>query len=365
MIEFLEIRDESRNFIGVIDTATSIIWREDYYGAGGFEIYTALNAESKRLLTIGYFVNKNNSDRIAIIESVEYQDNAQDGAVIIAKGRMAKSILDRRLAYTLNGHTVIPQTMSGNVATAAETVMRNNAGTNAGDTRRLDGLHRGSTGGITKTIKTNGDATTRQSSFRNLLEFTDSVLQEYECGARITISGTSLYYDCYEGVDRTYNSDNPVIFSLDFENLLSADYLRDVTEFKNFALIGGEGEGLARFYAVYNDSASGYNRREMFVDALNIPKEYDDGGTRKTYTDAQYTQMLQGQAQTQLQEVKVTEEFTAMVAQGQFKLGVDYDIGDLVSVQDNKLSIFADVRILSATEIQDTSGYAVEIQLGG
>ena len=43
MIEYLEIRDKSRGFIGVIDTATSIIWSEEYYGAGTFEIYTALN----------------------------------------------------------------------------------------------------------------------------------------------------------------------------------------------------------------------------------------------------------------------------------------------------------------------------------
>ena len=38
MIEYLEIRDKSRNFIGVIDNATSIIWSEEYYGAGTFEI---------------------------------------------------------------------------------------------------------------------------------------------------------------------------------------------------------------------------------------------------------------------------------------------------------------------------------------
>ena len=365
MIEYLEIRDKSRNFIGVIDNATSIIWSEEYYGAGTFEIYTALNDNAKRLLTIGYFVTKNGSNRAGIIESVEYQDNAQDGAVIIARGRMAKSILDRRLAYSLSVNTITPQKMSGNVATAAQNIVNLNAGANASANRQLDGLAMGSTGGITKTITTAGDPTTRQSSYRNLLEFTDSVLEEYECGARLRIDGTSLYYDVFEGADHTSTSANPVIFSLDFENLLSADYLRDVANFKNFALIGGEGEGLARFFTTYNNTASGYNRREVFVDALSINRKYEDGDETKQYTNAQYTQMLQGQAQTELKEYIVTEEFSGELAQGQFKYGVDFDIGDVVTVQDNRLGILSDVRILQVDEIQDLSGYSVKINFGG
>ena len=363
MIEYIEIRDKSRNFIGVIDNATSIIWSEEYYGAGAFEIYTALNDNAKRLLTIGYFVTKNGSNRAGIIESVEYQDNAQDGAVIIARGRMAKSILDRRLAYTIDGHTITPQKMSGNVATAAQSIVNLNAGEGASANRQLDGLALGSTGGITKTITTAGDPTTRQSSYRNLLEFTDSVLEEYECGARLRIDGTSLYYDVFEGADHTSTSDSPIIFSLDFENLLSADYLKDVENFKNFALIGGEGEGLARFFALYNDSASGYNRREVFVDALSINRKYEDGGETKTYTDSQYTKMLQGQAQTELKERIVTEEFSGELAGGNY--GIDFDIGDMVTVQDNRLGILADVRILQVDEIQDISGYSVKINFGG
>ena len=363
MIEYLEIRDKSRGFIGVIDTATSIIWSEEYYGAGAFEIYTALNDNAKRLLTIGYFVTKNGSNRAGIIESVEYQDNAQDGAVIIARGRMAKSILDRRLAYTIDGHTITPQKMSGNVATAAQSIVNLNAGAGASTNRQLEGLAMGSTGGITKTITTSGDPTTRQSSYRNLLEFTDSVLEEYECGARLRLSGTSLYYDVFEGADHTSTSASPIIFSLDFENLLSADYLKDVENFKNFALIGGEGEGLARFFALYNDSASGYNRREVFVDALSINRKYEDGGETKTYTDSQYTKMLQGQAQTELKERIVTEEFSGELAGGNY--GIDFDIGDMVTVQDNRLGILADVRILQVDEIQDLSGYSVKINFGG
>ena len=38
-IEYVEIRDESRNIVGIIDTAQSIIWHSVYNGVGDFEIY--------------------------------------------------------------------------------------------------------------------------------------------------------------------------------------------------------------------------------------------------------------------------------------------------------------------------------------
>ena len=75
--------------------------------------------------------------------------------------------------------------------------------------------------------------------------------------------------------------------------------------------------------------------------------------------------MLQGQAQTELKEYIVTEDFSGELADGQFRYGIDFDIGDMVTVQDNRLGILADVRILQVDEIQDISGYAVKINFGG
>ena len=73
--------------------------------------------------------------------------------------------------------------------------------------------------------------------------------------------------------------------------------------------------------------------------------------------------MLQGQAQTELKERIVTEEFSGELAGGNY--GIDFDIGDMVTVQDNRLGILADVRILQIDEIQDISGYSVKINFGG
>lgn len=372
MIDILEIRNTDRVLIGVIDDAKSIIWADEYYGAGSLEIYVALSDTYRQLLKEGYYITRQGAKSAAIIESLQYIDNPQDGIMIVATGRMLKSILDRRLAYNLSGHTIMPVKMSGNLATAVQTVISSQAGATAGAVRSM-GIVIGSDGGITKTIITDNDEnSSRQSSYKGLLEFTDGVLQEYECGARMRIDDTThnMVYDLFEGKDRTIGNSSgnaPVIFSQDFENLLTAEYLHDTTAFKNFALIGGEGQGLDRFYATYaQDNSTGIDRREVFVDATNYPRKYMDGETEKTYTDTEYNAQLIGQAQTDLKELIITETFTGEIAleMSQYKYGVDFELGDKVTIQDTILGLYINTRIISVTEVQDDNGYIISVQYG-
>ena len=376
MIEFLEIRDTTRKLVGVIDTAKSIIWEAEYYGAGRFEVYTALTDQARELLQIGYYITRRGENNAAIIEAVDYTDSATDGVMIIASGRMLKSILDRRLVYRLNGNTISPVRISGNVATAVQGVVRAHAGQGANAARNM-GVIIGSNGGITKQITADtqlGEESTRQSSYKGLLEFTDAILQEYECGALMRIDPDTLQmiYDLYEGQDRSVGNpagNMPLTFSQDFENLLTVEYIIDTTAFKNFALIGGEGEGLERFFTTYaQDTSTGLARRETFVDASSIPRKYQTEGSEQEqeYTPAQYTTMLVGQAQTDLKELITTETFTGEInlTYSPYKYGQDFWLGDLVTIQDNALGLYTTVRILKATEVQDDSGYLLSIEYG-
>ncbi len=375
MIEYLEIRDATRKLVGVLDIAKSIIWEAEYYSAGKFEVYTPLTEQALNLLQMGYYFTRRNEENAAIIETIQYTDSAQDGAMILVSGRMAKSILDRRLVYQLNGNQITPVQISGNVATAVQSVVRAHAGQGANAARTM-GVIIGSAGGITKQItsSTSGDSS-RQSSYQNLLTFTDTVLQEYACGALIRINDQQqLIYDCYEGQDRSVGNtagNTPVIFSQDFENLLTAEYTEDTTNLRNFALIGGEGEGLARFYTTFDqDGATGFQRREVFVNASSINRKYKPEGseTEQEYTIEQYTTLLTGQAQTKLKELIITKTFTGEInlTQSPYKYGKDADfwLGDIVTVQDNKLGLYTNVRILKATEVQDIKGYLLSVKYG-
>lgn len=374
MIEYLEIRDESRKLVGVIDDAKSVIWNPEYYGAGTFEIYAPLTENDKELLKTGYYITRRDDVQVGIIEAIDYTDSVQDGAMILAAGRMAKSVLDRRIVYNLSGNRNAPTRISGNVAAAVQKVVKNHAGSGASAARNM-GILQGSNGGITKTITTAaGNPTSRQTSYGGLLEWTDSVLQEYGCGSYISInSNLALVYNCFEGVDRSVGNtagNTPIIFSQDFDNLVSAEYTHDTATEKNAALVGGEGEGMERFCVEISESnLTPWTRRETFIDASSQSQTYqDDSGNEKTYTATEYAEMLTSQGMAELSELSITETFTGELnaAFSPYQYGKDKDfwLGDIITIRDNKLGLYMNVRVLKALEVQDDSGYLLSIEYG-
>lgn len=78
-IEYVEIRDSSREIIGIVDVFSSIIWHSVWFGVGDFEIYAPRTLQSFELLKIGNYVSRNDTDDIGIIERVEYTTSIDNG----------------------------------------------------------------------------------------------------------------------------------------------------------------------------------------------------------------------------------------------------------------------------------------------
>ena len=127
-IEYIEIRSaETRDIIGMVDGAQSVIWHSVYYGCGDFEIYVASTSKNVELLQVGNYATKPYDYEIGVIERVEITNTVTDGKMIVASGRIGKSILDRRHIYKLNEHTNTPTILKGSVETSVRTVVYENA----------------------------------------------------------------------------------------------------------------------------------------------------------------------------------------------------------------------------------------------
>lgn len=373
-IQYIEIRSASdRELIGIIDDAKSIIWHDVYYGVGDFEVYAPCTPESVSLLIVGNYVTRYGDDNIGIIEKVNITYSAQDGRMIIASGRFAKSLLDRRIIYTLSGHSVSPTILRGNVEDAARKLVEQNAINCDFDTsRNIQELGLGIDAGIAKTIvDASGAAADKQVTHDNLLEYTDSLLEEYGIGAKCVLNDAlKLAYTVYVGADRSAdNSDGnePVIFSQDFDNLISTTYSYDESLLKNTALIGGEGEGEARFHAIVKSSASGAARREVFVDASGSSRTYkDENGEEQTLTDSEYNGQLETVGLQAISSLSITETFDGEIdlTNGSFYFRKNFNLGDIVTIQDTEIGLYINARILEITEIQDDNGYQINAKYG-
>ena len=375
MIEYVEVRSAStREIIGIIDNSKSIIWHDVYYGVGDFEIYVPCTQENIDALAVGNYITRYNSRNIGIIEKIEVTYNPQDGRMIVAAGRFAKSILDRRLIFKLSGHSVSPTFLSGNVESAARSLVADNAISCAFDTgRNMPELVLGASAGITKKIIDNdGYSADKQVTYKELLSYSDGLLEEYELGAYCMLDNNlKLAYTVFEGADRSVDNtagNQPVVFSQDFDNLLSSEYQYDNTKLKNAALIGGEGEGEARFCSIVKDSAvTGLKRREVWIDSSSITKKYnDESGTEQTFTDDEYDKQLKTDGMQKLAELAITEMFEGEIdiTNGSFSYGTDFALGDKVTVQDTEIGLYINARILEITEVQDDNGYSIEAKYG-
>lgn len=447
-IEYIEVRNENRELTGIIDTAISVIWHTVYYGVGDFEIYTQAIPEHISLLKQDYYVTRPNENTVGIIEKVHITTTDQDGDVIVASGRFAKSLLERRLIYNLSGNTNKATVLRGNVEVNVRKLVSDNAINCTYDSKRnLPVLTLGKLNNIPAIIvNENGVATEKQVSYENLLTYTDDLLKEYALGSRINFNDTTkkFEFEVYTGTDRS----GSIIFSQEYDNLIQSEYVNDNSTEKNVALIGGEGEGLERFYSLLG-SKQGLSRREIFVNASSLNKELKESELKELFpsgtfvglnfvvsgtvyatlvvdlereytlstlqekfptgtvsgakfvvngvtyatqiygeenkykltslgykamlevednegnyllTNERYAAMLNSEGKQELSKHEIMETFTGNinVTFGNWLLNRDYFIGDIVTVQDNKINKYVNVRITEITEVQDENGYTID-----
>ena len=200
--------------------------------------------------------------------------------------------------------------------------------------------------GFTETI-------VKQVTGANVAEFLAEVCKTYGIGWDIYIKGALFYFELYKGLDRSYNqTDLPyVVFSPEFDNLLATDYQFDKTNYKNVALVGGEGEGTARKMVTVG-TAGNLDRYEIFVDSRNSSS--NDG----EISDDEYTTMLEEEGNEALSESdnSINESISGEVEPStNYTLGVDYFLGDIVEVI-NEYGIEAAPRIIEIIESEDDTG---------
>lgn len=381
MIDYVEIRNASRELIGIVDNAESIIWESAYYGTGRFEIYVQVTPQTVAMLAVGNFVTRPNDKNVGIIENLNITWSPQSGRMIIASGRFAKSLLDRRLIYNYKNYGITPTVSSGLVEVAVRKLVAENIIASTDSRRNIPFIRLGVLQGIGAVIlDETGNPGNIQTSYDGLLDYTDILLQEYFLGSYMSLEKDTrnLLYNVFEGIDRSVGNaagNAPLIFSQDYDNLLSSDYKYQTTALKTTALIGGEGEGAEQFCTTIGHYESGLSRREVFVDAKSQSKTYKvesigAGGevveVEKTYTDAEYAALLKAHGYHNLSQRKIVQTFDGMVdvQHSDKEYGTDYWIGDIITIQDTQLSAYINTRILTATEVQDKDGYKLAISYG-
>lgn len=340
------ILDDNFRSIMYVDTFESFIWTERYFGYGEFELYTLVNPILLKNIRQGYYITLLDSEYVMIVEDIELSTDVDNGDHLKISGRSLESILDRRIIWK---QTVI----NGNLQNGIRKLLNENAISPTDSDREIPGLvFSASTDPIITSLTLRA-----QYTGNNLYDTIKAICVENNIGFRITLNTNNQFvFELYSGVDRSYDqSVNPyVIFSPEFDNLLSSNYLESEKTLKNVTLIAGEDQGDERRTAVVG-TETGLARRELYTDARDIQSEVDGS----TIPDAEYIAQLQQRGREKLTEHKYTQEFEGEADSSRmFIYGDDYLKGDIVELV-NEYGIEAKVRVMEVVRSQDVNGYTI------
>ena len=316
------------NTIGIVDSYISCIWHVEWAGFGDFQMVVPYNAKNKALYTKGRIIYRvEDAEEVegvkiahnaCFIETIVTGYTADFGYTMTISGRGVKSILCKRIVWEQTNFTDEP---FGSVITS----LVNDNFTNPDITNReISGIN-------TPAMIIGGPLITAQLVNENIGEWVEEQAKAYNFGWEMTISGIDAgdgpaYNIVFlEGEDRTAS----IIFSPEYNNLLSVEFTDSLENFKNVCLVGGEGEGTSQIRtAVSVGNKIGMGRHEMFTNGMS---RSSNGGQIALAT---YKKMLQQYGMSEL--IKYTDTMTAtgeIDTNGIFKINEDFFLGDKVKVE--------------------------------
>lgn len=342
----LYVLDGLNGVVGIIDTYESSIWTVQFYGQSDFQLIVAATDKNLNLLQYGRYLvrdidrQEETYKNVMLIDKIKLDFDAEKGWVLTVTGKGLKNILARRVIWQ-------QITLSGLVEDGIRYVLNANVVDPADANRAIPGFTLEPKQGYTDTMDI-------QSLGDNVAEWMEKTCETYGFGWDVYIQNSQYVFQLYKGTDRSYNqtANIPVVFSPEYDNLLSSSYTYSKEEYKNAALVGGEGEGSSQRYATIG-TASGMERFEAYVDGGSV------SSNGEIITLDTYLKMLEDYGKNQLSQVSKTETFEGeIIPQGMYTINKDFFLGDIVQITNDK-GISAVSRIIEIIYSEDQNGSSV------
>lgn len=311
--------------------------------AGDFEVRVPLDSVALTIMKDGVFLlfEKEIAGFITYLQPTYSEEDGN--AELSIKGHLLNGLLSRRcipLTTNLSGTTtaIVRSLVNTNCVNPTDSkralpiaLSTNSQYIPASDTTRI------------QTQITGGDVETE----------IETLLEAREMGYSIVPILTSSAIDHFEfrviaGEDRTIGNqsgNDAVVFSFDLKNILQSVYTYNSNDLKNMAYVAGEGEGAARTLVESGEtSKTGLDRYELYVDARDLQS---DDGEGTVLTPTEYNNVLDARGLEKLKENILEESYEASINQltTQYIYGVDYFLGDLVTIRDPNLDISLNARV--------------------
>jgi len=172
----------------------------------------------------------------------------------------------------------------------------------------------------------------------------EAALQDGELGFQVLIENGEFLFDVFEGTDRS----DYVVFALDRDNIKKLSITYDKSNYANWLILGGAGEGATRALAATTSTGDvGIKRKERFQDARELATAalLQDRGGAILETEGDF--------------VSITGD-RLPISYPQYK--IDFDLGDLITFSAPEYGISVVKRVVEV-EVIISQGHPLEVRL--
>ncbi len=235
----MEVYSPTLELLGILEIQKSVIWEEKAFSSGSFSLESLITDETLKLLQPENIIWIAGEDA-GIIEYVQEEAGA-DGPYITVKGQTLTGILDRRILwglYSLKGTP--PEIMRYLVDDCAINPTRGDV-----EARKIPSL-------VALDAPLGGSPIQIQKTGGTLLEALKQLGETYGVafGVRFNPAVPRMEFWTRWGQDRSIRQtvNEPVLYSTELDDVLSSEYSYNSQDYRNIALVAGEGEGNKRVY---------------------------------------------------------------------------------------------------------------------
>lgn len=368
----LKVFNKTLEPLGVVDELNTLIWDVKYFDAGTFSLLAPITENNSKLLVNGNILIKHDGKqemtdssggiwrRAAEIKYVHIKKDEKGQEQIEAQGCMLGKWLSKRV---VTPQLVVTDTEQNIITQLVE----KNCGSKASARRQFEQftiLEQGKLGG--------GNVDYSNDLYVDLGQEIKEQAQAGKLGYDILVNERQKLYGfyLYKGKDITAGNEDgntPSIFSRDFDNVIEQEYENSTENYKNYIYVQGAADeaGSQPVEQIDGAEATGLALEEVFCEASDIARTYDENGVMITIPLETYLQMLRTRGKTELATRIVNVNFTSEInTRSNLQYKKDFDLGDRVTCIEKSWGIKIDARITGARETYQRGAEKIEITFG-
>lgn len=356
----IRIIDRHFKLLGEIDSYSSLQFNRRWHTYGDFELHVNRYVQGAEHLQKGNIIILGNQPhKAAIIRHMEIEvgEGGKASENWAIRGQTLESLTGCRMVIPPFHYATGPVSDSSafdSFKGSAEDVMKHYIEahiTSPADTKRKINEIR-----LAQSLS-RGPQLTWQAEYEKLSEVLEKISNETGLGieAKLDFDLQKIIVDTREGVNRSafQEENDPVIFSIMYDNIKSQRYTDSDMDVRTAAYALGSGDGVDKKIVELGE-AEGWNRIETAFD-LNIDIDQYD------YEETGLTE----QGKQKLNEYKEIKTLEGQVMNtGPFLYEEDWQLGDIVTVQNKDWGVTMNSRITEVKEIYEGSDFDLEVTFG-